>query len=135
MLSQKDLESVFSAAERQNLAACGGNKEFNDLYNVNWAFKEAYMKYTGVPQWDSIASKEFRNIRIPKTAGEYYMEAVPKSSIFIDGSNKVAFTECHNLFDTHFIAIYSPFEAAKEKTNTFEEKKLEDILPRASQNT
>jgi phosphopantetheinyl transferase len=133
MLSLKDLESIFSAAERQNLAVCGDSKEFNDLYNVIWAFKEAYMKYTGVPQWDSITSKEFRNIRIPKTAGEYYTQAVSDLSMFVDGSNRIAYTECHNLFDSHFVAIYSPSKSLEENLDVFREKKLEDILPRDRQ--
>jgi phosphopantetheinyl transferase (holo-ACP synthase) len=127
-LSSSDLASVFSATERQKLATCVDSKDFNDLYLLTWAFKEAYMKSTGLPDWDSIASKEFRSIRIPETAGVYYTMAA--SSIFIDGSSEPAYTESHNLDDSHFIAIYSNLQPIDQNNNTFrfERKRLEDMF-------
>jgi hypothetical protein len=127
-LSPADLASIFSAPERQKLANCVDSKDFNDLYLLTWAFKEAYMKFTGLPDWDSIASKEFRSIRIPEKAGVYYTMAA--SSIFIDGSSEPAYTESHNLDDTHFIAIYSSLQSTDQKydTSPFKRKRLEDIV-------
>ena len=86
------------------------------------------MKSTGLPDWDSIASKEFRNIRIPEMAGVYYTMAA--SSIFIDGSSEPAYAESHNLDDSYFIAIYSSLQPIDQNDDTFrfERKRLEDIV-------
>lgn len=104
--SQLDLEAICSQDERTALANSSNNKDFNDLYLVNFAFKEAYMKFTGVPEWDNLPAIEFLRITIPRTVGTYAPDAVATVSIkgVIDHS---AYTEVHNIDDTHFVAIYS----------------------------
>ena len=63
--SSFDLASMFSPGEREYLTKCSTSNEYNDLFLVNLAFKEAYMKFTGTPDWDNLSSIEFLDITIP----------------------------------------------------------------------
>lgn len=104
--SQLDLEAICSHDERNALTNSLNERDFNDLYLVNFAFKEAYMKFTGVPEWDNLPEIQFLQITIPRTLGTYVPDAVAAVSIkgVMDHS---AYTEVHNINDTHFVAIYS----------------------------
>jgi phosphopantetheinyl transferase len=104
--SQLDLEAICSEDERNALSNCVNEKDFNDLYLVNFAFKEAYMKFTGVPEWDNLPTIEFLQISVPRIIGTYVPDAVTTVSIkgVIDHSG---YTEVHNILDTHFVAIFS----------------------------
>lgn len=104
--SQLDLEAICSEDERIALSNCVSNQDFNDLYLVNFAFKEAYMKFTGVPEWDTLPAIEFLHITVPRSIGTYVPDAV--TTVSIKGSiDHSAYTEVHNINDTHFVAIVS----------------------------
>jgi phosphopantetheinyl transferase (holo-ACP synthase) len=104
--SQLDLEEICSEDERAALSRCVNDRDFNDLYLVNFAFKEAYMKYIGVPEWNNLPAIEFYQISVPRTIGTYVPDAVAKVSIK-GVTNHSAYTEVHNINDTHFVAIFS----------------------------
>lgn len=102
--SSSDLTSIFSPDEREFLSKCSTADQYNDAFLVNLAFKEAYMKFTGIPDWDNLPSIEFLDISVP------CFELCPTNTvgrITISGVGEFGYTECHLIEDTHFIAIYT----------------------------
>jgi phosphopantetheinyl transferase len=124
-LSVSDLASIFSSYERKSLSECPNVWEFNDLYLMTWAFKEAYMKSTGVPDWDRLASIEFHDIHIPLTNDSCITNCVSK--VFVHGYQQSAYTESHMLENVYFVAIYTSISPEKEN-NGFTWITLEDIV-------
>lgn len=122
--SSSDLTSMFSPEEREYLSKCSTSNEYNDLFLVNLAFKEAYMKFTGTPDWDNLSSIEFLDITIP-WSGLCTTTAVGR--ITISGVAELGYTECHLIERTHFIALYT--SSPPDNSNThFTKITLKDFV-------
>ena len=91
---------------------------------MNFAFKEAYMKFTGTPDWDQLGLIEFIGIQLP-SKDEVLVNAV--STIFVSNNPQSAYTECHNVADNYIIAIYTSIIPDHDDTK-FEEIRLERII-------
>jgi len=119
-----DMDQLFSSNE---MVAMSSSDHFPDLFLLGWAFKEAYMKCCGFPNWDNLASMEFLNIKIPSTSQPYFTNAVSK--IFDAGVRQSGYTETHIIDETHLIAIYASHAPSPEKSTTqFEPISLEEIV-------
>ena len=123
ILPLPSVELVFSSREMEALQRCPSNTTLKELTSVMWAFKEAYMKYVGTPDWDKITSFEFLDVNIPEE-GTCVTNAVGR--ILIENIPQAAYTECHNLNGTHFIAIYTA--AAQDTAIKFKDISLEDSI-------
>lgn len=124
-LSAADMASLFSPLEREALSKCSRGREYDDLYSFNWAFKEAYMKFLGVPDWDNVASIEFLGIRCPSKKESCVTHAV--DSVVVSGNAISGYTESHVIKDTYVIAIYT--SSFPEEINThFKIITLEEIV-------
>ena len=122
--SSFDIASMFSPGERESLSKCSTSNEYNDLFLVNFAFKEAYMKFTGTPDWDNLSSIEFLDITVP-WFGPCTTTAVGRITIY--GVVELGYTECHLIDDTHFIALYT--SSSPDDSNTpFKRITLEEIV-------
>jgi len=98
-----------------------------DRHLIGWAFKEAYMKFIGKPEWDRITSFEFLETQVPG-AGEISLDC----SAYVEGVKQQCYTEIHNVNDTHFIAIYTataPSSTDKEREK-FRSLTLQEITPK-----
>jgi phosphopantetheinyl transferase len=126
LLPTQSWQMVFSLREIETLAKCAGHREQCQLTSVLWAFKEAFMKYVGVPDWDNIASVQFLDVIIPENGA---CVTNPVGQILIENIPQTVHTECHNINDTHFIAIYSPVTTNIETYLNFKEISLQDITP------
>lgn len=123
-LSSSDLASMFSPNEREYLSKCSTSNEYNNLFLVNFAFKEAYMKFTGNPDWDNLSSIEFLDITIP-CLGLCTTTAVGR--IIISGVGELGYTECHLIEDTHFITLYTS-STPNDSNIHFKRITLEEIV-------
>lgn len=83
------------------------------------------MKFTGIPDWDKLASIEFRDIHIPLTNDSYITNTVP--GVFVHGHQQSAYTESHMLETAYFVAIYTSIPPIKEN-NGFRWISLENIV-------
>lgn len=119
-----DMDQLFSSNE---MAAMSGVDNSPDLFLLCWAFKEAYMKYNGFPNWDNLASMEFLDIKIPSTSNPNCTNAVSK--ILDAGVRQSGYTETHIIGESHLIAIYTSHAPTSDKTTTqFEPVSLEEIV-------
>ena len=73
------------------------------MKRINIAFKEAYMKFTGKPDWNRVESIQFRDIKLP-----YTRTSVPNAvgQIVVDGKKQTGYCEYH-LVESHIIAVYT----------------------------
>jgi 4'-phosphopantetheinyl transferase superfamily len=132
-----DLTSAYSDREYRSLIRRITPFEFNDAYMIDWAFKEAYMKFTGIPDWDHVQDIEFPGVLRPQRAGTILVNPTPQ--IYIYGETTSAHTEVHSHTaprpnypykeNTHFIAIYTS-HAPKDEVTQFVEISLEEITNR-----
>jgi phosphopantetheinyl transferase len=125
MLPPPSQSLVFSAREMEALRNCPSDTASRELASVLWAFKEAYMKYGGAPDWEHITSVEFLDIQIP-TNGTCLTNAA--GQILINNVHQNVYTECHNLDGSHFVVIYSA--ATDDAGAKFQEISLADIHPK-----
>jgi len=103
-LSPMELSSLFSNGEIQGLLEMDSVKR-NDVLLMNVGLKEAYMKCTGEPDWDSLASIEFVDVQVPK---EDWKGVTPAASgVYVNGQSVGGYTESHLFDDRHFIAVYT----------------------------
>jgi phosphopantetheinyl transferase len=123
-LSASELSLLFSAVECELLSKCSTQREFNDLYFINWAFKEAYMKFTGTPDWDNLLSIEFLNIQAPSIDEPCITNAVGR--VLVKGQPQLGYTEVHNIDDNYFVAIYTS-DPPDEGNTQFRRITLEEI--------
>lgn len=117
-----DLKGLFSARE---LGLSSGEKPIvEERHLVGWAYKEAYMKFIGVPDWDSITSYEFLEVNPPRPA-----EVFKECTVFIRGVRQECYTEVHNIDDSHFVAIYAMNAPEKAEEKDFRRLQLQEIIP------
>ena len=127
-----DLGMLFSSLEREALSKCPEGREYNDLFLFDWAFKEAYFKYTGIPDWDNIASTEFLGIEYPTNEKSYITYSVAKPIVL--GDQKPDYTESHFIENTHIVAIYTSSPPANEASKEFKRVTLEEIAVKNIEN-
>jgi len=119
-----DMDQLFSSNE---MAVMSTSDHFPDLFLLGWAFKEAYMKCTGLPNWDNLASMEFLNIKIPTASEPCFTNAVSK--VCDAGVRQSGYTETHLINESHLIAIYISHPPASDTSITqFEPISLEEIV-------
>jgi len=116
------LRGLFSPREL-NLAD-GHELLVNDRHLLGWAYKEAYMKFTGIPDWDRITSFEFLEVKVPQT-GELVKDCV----VCVEGTKHECYTELHNFEDTHFIAVYTATAPNASEDEGFRRLTLQEITP------
>lgn len=120
---EDDMNQLFSARETEALSS---SDHFPDLFHLGWAFKEAYMKCSGFPNWDNLASLEFLNIKVPSTTNPSIPHAVSK--VFDTGVRQSRYTEAHLIDDHHLIAIYTSRALEESMITQFEPISLEEIV-------
>jgi len=125
-LSSSELVSLFSPLEREALSICTKGTDYNDLYLFNWAFKEAYMKFLGVPDWDNVASIEFLGIQCPVSNESCVTNAVSK--VLVSGGEKHGYTESHIIDNNHLLAIYTSSPPDDSNDTQFKRITLEEIV-------
>ena len=103
-LSPQELSSLFSNSEIEGLLEVDSVKR-NDVLLLNVALKEAYMKFTGEPDWDNLASIEFVDLQIPAEDGKGVTPAA--SGVYVSGQSVGGYTECHMFDETYFIVVYT----------------------------
>jgi phosphopantetheinyl transferase len=116
-----DLKGLFSPRE---LGVSDGKElAVDDRHLVGWAYKEAYMKFTGIPDWDNITSFEFIGVQPPRPG-----EVFEKCEAFIEGVKQQCYTELHNFNNTHFIAIYTNTAPEISDDKRFRRLTLQEII-------
>jgi len=103
-LSPQELSSLFSNGEIEGLLEMDSVKR-NDVLLMNVALKEAYMKFTGEPDWDNLPSIEFLDVQVPKEGGKGVTPA--SSGVYANGQSVGGYTECHMFDERHFIVVYT----------------------------
>ena len=105
------MDQLFSANE---ILAMTTSDQFSDLLFLGWALKEAYMKCSGCPNWDRLASMEFLHIKVPSPSEPCMANAVSK--ITDAGVKQSGYAETHLISESYLIAIYTSH--APEKSTT-----------------
>jgi phosphopantetheinyl transferase len=93
------------------------------MKRINIAFKEAYMKFTGEPDWDQVKSIQFLDIALP-----YHRTSIPNAvgRIIVNGKTPRGYCEYH-FVDSLIIAVYTshrPEDISDFATITLEKKCL-----------
>jgi len=118
-----DMGQMFSTKEIEVMTR---SDHFPKLFLLGWAFKEAYMKCSGVPNWDNLASLEFLNIKVPSITERCI--STSGSKVFDSGVRQTGYTETHLLGDSHMIAIYTSQAPDKDGITQFKPISLEEIV-------
>jgi 4'-phosphopantetheinyl transferase superfamily len=117
----ESLSAVFSQRELSQMRF-SENVEY--LRYLGFGLKEAYMKSTGLPNWDDVTEYEFLDLQIP-TLENAIVEISPM--VYIQGSRKECYTEAHNFENSHFITIFTTARSVVSLI-TFEKLTIQDIL-------
>jgi len=126
-LSTNELSLLFSAREIAAALEKDPSKH-NDNLLVNFALKEAYMKFTGEPNWESLPSIEFLDIQAP---GKDWKTVTPAAlEVYVSGQVWSGYTECHLADDDHFIAVCT--SEAPSRIEKFHSHSIEDLTSHAT---
>jgi phosphopantetheinyl transferase len=114
MLSEEEMKDAMRGKTQEDVET---------MKRINIAFKEAYMKFTGNPDWDQVKSIQFLYIDLPSSRTRV-SNAV--GQVIVGGRKQSGYCEYH-LLDTNIIAIYTshaPEDASDFATISLEKKCL-----------
>ena len=114
--SQADFEvaAAVMLSEREMQRALTGKTaaDVETMKRINIALKEAYMKFTGKPDWDQVKSIQFLDIEVPQSR-TYVSNAVGR--IVVDGQERAGYCEYH-LVGKHIIAVCTSYAPEGDTT-------------------
>jgi len=104
MLSEREIQSTLTGKTTADVET---------MKRINIALKEAYMKFTGKPDWDRVKSIQFLDIEVPHSR-TYVSNAAGR--IVVGGRELAGYCEYH-ILDKHIIAVFTSHAPEGDATN------------------